>query len=181
MSLKKKILYRIYLIASNGYDMAIFDWARSRLVQSILGQRLTNLKIRANVTLHHIENIELGNDVSINHGCFLSALGGLNIGDFVAIGHNTSIITTEHSFDDSSQPIKTQPVKKRPVSIGNNVWIGANATILGGVSIADNTIIAAGAVVTKSVEQEYLIMGGVPARFIKSFRKQNQYVSSCER
>ncbi|WP_419189204.1 acyltransferase [Stieleria marina] len=124
---------------------------------------------RANIVFHGFENIVLGDDVSINHGCFVSGQGGLTIGDYVAIGHNTSIITTEHTFADAGTPIKYQPVEKRPVSIGSNVWIGANVTILGGVSIANNTIVAAGAVVTKSVEKEFTIIGGVPAKFIKDF------------
>jgi len=168
MSIKNKILYRLYLLTKT-HDYRSCEWLRIRIVQGLLGKQTRNLLFRSNVNLHGVENLDLGNDVSINHGCFISAQGGLKIGDFVAIGHNTSILTTEHTFADLAKPIKYQPVENRPVSIGNNVWIGANATILGGVSIADNTIVAAGAVVSRSIEQEFTIVGGVPAKFIKSF------------
>lgn len=168
MNIKNKILYRLYLLTKT-LDYRSCEWLRVRIVQSLLGKRKRNLLFRSNVNLHGVENLELGDDVSINHGCFISAQGGLKIGDFVAVGHNTSILTTEHTYSDPSTPIKHQPVETRPVSIGNNVWIGANVTILGGVSIADNTVVAAGAVVTRNIEQEFTIVGGVPAKFIKSF------------
>ncbi|MFZ1738232.1 acyltransferase, partial [Sphingorhabdus sp.] len=71
-------------------------------------------------------------------------------------------------IDDLETPIKYQSVLKAPVQIGRNVWIGARVTILAGVSIAEGTVIAAGAVVSKSIIEPNMVVGGVPAKTIKS-------------
>lgn len=170
MTLKKKFFYLLYQLNKN-YDLPYFNKLREKIVNQLLKKKVENLLVRANTTIHDFNNLELGNDVSINHGCFFSCYGGLSIGDFVAIGHNTSIITTEHSYSVPDKPIKYQPLIKKKVVIGNNVWIGANVTILGGVTIADGTIIAAGAVVKKDVEKENTIVGGVPAKFLKDYKE----------
>jgi acetyltransferase-like isoleucine patch superfamily enzyme len=152
-------------------DFPFVDRIRARIVKKLLRSNIKNLIVRSDVILHDYNKLKLGNDVSINHGCFLSCLGGLTIGDYVAIGHNTSIITTEHSFKDLTKPIKYQPIIKKPVMIGNNVWIGANVTILAGITISDGTIIAAGAVVKDDVLEKNTIIGGVPAKHIKHYSK----------
>jgi acetyltransferase-like isoleucine patch superfamily enzyme len=84
----------------------------------------------------------------------------------VLIGHNVVIATLNHSFD----PEHRGDLEPRPVKIGNKVWIGANATILPGVTIGEGAIVAAGAVVTKDVAQ-LTVVGGVPAKLIKSVEK----------
>ena len=170
--MKFTILYLLYQLNKN-YDLSFFDKLRVKIVNKLLKKSVANLFVRANVSIYDFDGLNLGNDVSINHGCFLSCYGGLTIGNFVAIGHNTSIITTEHGFSDPNKPIKYQPVIKKPVRIGNNVWIGANVTILAGVTIADGTIVAAGAVVTKDVDKEGTIIGGVPAKHIKNYNNAN--------
>ena len=168
MTLKGKYFYLLYQLVKST-DLPFFDKVRTKILNVLLNIKVKNLIVRSQVTIHSFNKLKLGNDVSINHGCFLSCYGGLSIGDFVAIGHNTSIITTEHSFSEPGKPIKYQPIIKKPVIIGNNVWIGANVTILGGVTIADGTIIAAGAVVKKDVEKENTIIGGVPAKYLKDY------------
>jgi acetyltransferase-like isoleucine patch superfamily enzyme len=108
------------------------------------------------------KNLTIGKRVFINSGCKFQDQGGISIGDDVLIGHNVVIATLNHSFD----PEHRGDLEPRPVKIGNKVWIGANATILPGVTIGDGAIIAAGAVVTKDVAPRNMV-GGVPARFIK--------------
>lgn len=169
MTFKKKVFYLLYQL-NKAYDLSFFDKLRVKIVNQLLKKKVKNLFVRANVSIFDFNGLILGNDVSLNHGCFLSCYGGLSIGNYVAIGHNTSIITTEHGFSNTDTPIKYQPVVKKPVEIGNNVWIGANVTILGGVKIADGTIIAAGAVVKKNVIEENTIIGGVPAKYIKHYK-----------
>ena len=144
------------------------DSFRRLLLRKMLNQDLKHLVVRSGVHIYGYRRLSIGNHVSIQHNCFLSCEGGLEIGDHVSIAHGTSIMTTEHSFDDPVVAIKYQPIAQLPVKIGNNVWIGAKVTILAGVSIADGTIIAAGAVVTKSVTTPDTIVGGVPAKFIKN-------------
>ena len=143
---------------------------RVKILCSLLKNDCKNLIVRSNVIIHGFENLKIGNDVSINHGCFISAEGGLKIGDYVSIGHNTSIITTEHSYTLENKPIKYQPILKKEVLLNNNIWIGANVTILAGVSLAEGTIVAAGAVVNRSVYEDNTIIGGVPAKKIKSYK-----------
>ena len=135
-----------------------------------MNQDLTNLIVKDQVSIYNFDKLKIGDHVSINHGCFISCFGGLKIGNYVAIGHNTSILTTEHGFEDENTPIKYQPIREKPVSIGNNVWIGANCTILAGVSIADDTIVAAGALVKKSITESGTIVGGIPAKFLKDHK-----------
>ncbi len=108
------------------------------------------------------KNIHIGQRVFINSGCKFQDQGGIFIGDDVLIGHNCVIATLNHVMD----PDHRGDMTAAPVRIGNKVWVGANATILQGVTIGDGAIIAAGAVVTKDVAP-MTIVGGVPAKFIK--------------
>ncbi len=108
------------------------------------------------------QNITIGRRTFINMGCTFQDWGGITIGDDCLIGHNCTICTVNHSKD----PDRRGDMSCTPVVIGNKVWIGANATILPGVTIGDGAIIAAGAVVTKDVESKSVV-GGVPAALIK--------------
>ena len=134
----------------------------------MLGRRHRQLNIFPNVYIENYEGLRIGDHVSINRDTNISAGGGLTIGDYVAIGHATSILTGNHGFADPDVPIKYQPVTQAPVVIGPNVWVGAKVTILPGVSIAEGTVLAAGAVLTQSVRDPDTIVGGVPARRLKS-------------
>ncbi len=108
------------------------------------------------------KNISIGKNVFINSGCRFQDQGGIRIGDGALIGHNVVMATLNHDID----PRKRSDMHPKPIFIGNNVWIGANATILPGVRIGDGAIVAAGAVVTKNVPSN-VIVGGVPATIIK--------------
>ncbi len=108
------------------------------------------------------KNISVGKRVFINSGCHFQDQGGITVGDDSQIGHNVVLATLNHGF----APHERRSMYPASIVIGKNVWIGSNATILPGVTIGDNAIIAAGAVVTKAVE-ENTIVGGVPAEFIK--------------
>jgi acetyltransferase-like isoleucine patch superfamily enzyme len=162
-----KLAYRVYWLVLR-WEAMLWVGLRRYLVGIMLGRPSPRLFIFSDVFIEGYEGLALGSDVSINRGSNISAAGGLTIGDFVAIGHSTSILTTNHGFRDPVQPIKYQPVVNAPVTIGSNVWIGARVIILPGVSIADGTVIAAGAVVTKSVSEPDTIVGGVPAQKLKS-------------
>ena len=109
------------------------------------------------------KNIAIGENVFINACCNFQDQGGISIGDGALIGHKVVLATVNHGFAWE----KRQLNYPAPIVIGRNVWIGSNATILQGVTIGDNAVVAAGAVVTKDVAPE-TIVGGVPARFIKT-------------
>ncbi len=111
------------------------------------------------------KNIHLGKNVFINAGCKFQDQGGIYIGDDALIGHNVVMATLNHD----ENPENRANLIAAPINIGNKVWIGSNATILPGVSIGDGAIIAAGAVVTRDVE-ENSIVAGVPAKFIRKVK-----------
>jgi len=110
--------------------------------------------------------IELGDDCSLNPYSILYGHGGLKIGNGVRIAAHTVIIPSNHGFDDLTQPIFRQKSRSKGIVIEDDVWIGANCTILDGVRIAKGCVIGAGSVVGKSTEP-FGIYGGVPARLIR--------------
>lgn len=107
-------------------------------------------------------NITIGKRTFINMGCSFQDWGGIEIGDDCLIGHNCTICTVNHSKD----PERRGDMTCHGVKIGNKVWIGANVTVLPGVSIGDGAIVAAGAVVTKDVEPGATV-GVVPAKLLR--------------
>ena len=125
-----------------------------------------NVEIKRHVYLSDLKKIEFGNNVSIHEMCYLNGCGGITIGDDVSIAHGTSILSTNHLWDNLSVPIKYNDVEKKHVVINNDVWIGCGARIMAGVTIGRRSVIAAGAVVTKDVENG-TVVGGCPAKIIK--------------
>ena len=108
------------------------------------------------------KNITVGSNVFINADCKFQDQGGIFIDDGALIGHGVVLATLNHDMD----PEKRQQLHPAPIRIGKRVWIGANATVTAGVTIGDNSVVAAGAVVTKDVPAN-VVVGGVPARIIK--------------
>lgn len=108
------------------------------------------------------KNITVGKNVFINACCHFQDHGGVSLGDGCQIGHNVVFATLNHGL----APEDRQTTYPAPITPGKNVWVGSNSTILQGVTIGDNAVIAAGAVVTKDVP-ENTIVGGVPARIIR--------------
>ncbi len=122
----------------------------------------------ANVILSCPQNIHIGSYLYINGGILSASPNGkITIGEYVIIADNVHIRTRTHNYLDKKNPIKMQGGIEKDIIIGNNVWIGFGAQLMSGVTIADNSIIAAGAVVTKDVPSN-TIVGGVPAKIIKS-------------
>jgi len=117
------------------------------------------------VRFAHVYGIRCGRSLSVSPGAFIYGRGGLTIGDHVMIGPNTVIVTSQHRWDDPELPMMLQGHRAAPVTIGSDVWIGANVVVVPGVTIADGTIVSAGAVVTHDT-QPYTIVGGVPAKEI---------------
>ncbi len=113
------------------------------------------------------EGLVIGNNVGIAQNCFIQVRGKVTIGNDVMFGPGVSVFSEEHGFEDLEKPMIAQAETRRPVQIGNNVWIGTRAVILGGVTIGEGSIIAAGAVVRESVPP-YSVVAGVPAKVIRS-------------
>lgn len=114
------------------------------------------------------KNITIGKDVFVNSGCHFQDQGGITIGDGSLIGHNVVLATINHDLD----PRNNRKNHYAPITIGNHVWIGSNATILPGVNIGDWAVVAAGAVVTKDVPA-YAVVGGIPAKILKTIENES--------
>lgn len=93
------------------------------------------------------------------------------IGENSALAYGVTILTTAEPNGPYNELIKLYPAVSKPVTIGRNVWIGANSTILPGITIGEMSVVAAGAVVTKDVPP-YTLVAGVPARVVKSLKKE---------
>ncbi|NMB64845.1 MAG: acyltransferase [Spirochaetes bacterium] len=111
--------------------------------------------------------IIIGDNVNINP--YTTIYGGkadVIIGNNVLIASGTSIVASNHNFDNSEIPIKEQGTKSIGIKIGDDVWIGTGVRILDGVTIGKGAVIAAGAVVNKDIP-EFAVAGGVPAKILK--------------
>lgn len=139
---------------------------RFALLRSLAASCGELVDVREDVFLAGYGALHIGDRVSIHPFAYIDATGGLVIGNDVSIAHAVTIMTTEHCFDNFEMPIRDQPVTPGPVSVGNNVWIGAGARILAGVTLGSGSIVAAGAVVTNDVEPNSIV-AGVPARVIR--------------
>ncbi|MDA0323640.1 MAG: acyltransferase [Verrucomicrobia bacterium] len=133
-------------------------WISKPFVRSMGGVR-----IYEGVTIWYPYRITIGSNVTLNEWVYISGYGEVTIGNDVRIGHRTSIVSSDHVFDDRNVPTHEQGLVSGPVRIGNDVFIGCNATILRGVTIGDGAVVAAGAVVMDDVP-EYTVVGGVPAK-----------------
>lgn len=125
-----------------------------------------NVFIHENVLVRSFDySISIGENTTINRNAIVE--GQVTIGANCSIAPNVVIVGQNHNFSDKSQIIKAQGSSSKGIVIHDDVWIGANATILDGVTIGEGAIVAAGAVVTKDVEP-YSIVGGVPAKLLKT-------------
>ncbi len=161
---------KIFEAVSNTINLSVALNASSNVNQirerlsTIIGQQIDeSTTIFTPFHTNFGKHIQIGKNVFINHACTFLDLGGIIIEDDVLIGPKVSIITENHPVNPSMR--KMLDVKS--VIIQRNAWIGANATILPGVTIGENSVVAAGSVVTKDVLAN-TVVAGIPAKFIKS-------------
>lgn len=114
--------------------------------------------------------LRIGCDCWFNVGCFFNLGATITIGDRVSFGHQVMVMTDSHVIGDRKR--RAGPLEALPVQINDGAWVGARATILPGVTIGEGVVVAAGAVVTKSVAP-HLLVGGVPARPIRELAEDS--------
>ncbi|MBV9469624.1 MAG: acyltransferase [Abitibacteriaceae bacterium] len=111
--------------------------------------------------------VRLGNACSLNYHSIIYGHGGVTIGNGVRIAAHCVLIPANHTYDDPNTFIYKQPEERQGITIKDDVWLGANCTVLDGVCIEQGCVVGAGAVVTKSTEPMGIYVG-VPARKVKS-------------
>jgi carbonic anhydrase/acetyltransferase-like protein (isoleucine patch superfamily) len=109
--------------------------------------------------------LAIGADCFLNDGCRFDVSAPVTVGDRVYLGHEVAVLTASHELGTSAR--RAGASLAQPVSIGDGCWIGARATVMGGVTIGEGAVVAAGAVVTRSVSSNTMV-GGVPATEIRS-------------
>lgn len=139
-------------------------------IRSMLSE-ITATEIHESVTIFtplHInygKHTKIGKNVFINFDCVFLDLGGITIEDNVQIAPKVSLLTESHPLN----PTERQSLIPKPIHIKKNAWIGANATILQGVTIGENSVVASGSVVIKDVPDN-VVVGGIPAKTVKEIK-----------
>ena len=132
-----------------------------QLIRELLPNMGEGSSIAAPLQINLANRMKIGKRVAIMYNVLCMAAGGIMIDDDVMIAANVSLISNNHDVNER------QIITCKPIHIKRNVWVGANATILPGVTIGENSIIAAGAIVSKDVPDN-VIVAGVPAKIIKN-------------
>lgn len=156
---------------------AVGSWARVHLHGfERVGK---DVAIMENSWIDYACNIKIGDHVSMNRGVLLNGQGGIVFGDWTMVGPNVTIYTQNHLVDCRTRPRCLEADTVAPVRIGRNCWIASGVTILAGVEIGDDSVVAAGSVVTKDVPPQTLV-GGAPARPIRALERAT-HVDADER
>ena len=121
------------------------------------------LRLVPPVHCDHGLRLRLGTDVFVNAGCTLNDMGGIEIGDRTLVGPSVSLLTSGHPTPVAD---RRAGITVAPIRIGADVWIGAAAVVVGGVTIGDGSVVGAGAVVTRDVPPATLVAGN-PARPVR--------------
>ncbi|MBS5062817.1 MAG: sugar O-acetyltransferase [Hungatella hathewayi] len=137
---------------------------RARTIRKLFGAAGENVTVLPVFNCDSGTNIYVGKNFLANYNVTILDIAPVYIGDYVMIGPNTLITTVNHPLNPMGRR-KHLGIAK-PVTIGNDVWIGGNVTILPGVKIGNNVVVAAGAVVTKDVPDS-CVVGGVPAKVLR--------------
>ena len=124
------------------------------------------LRIFTPFHINYGKKTTFGRDCFVNFGCTFLALGGITIEDDVFIGPHCVLATEYHP----EEPATRHSLLTKPIVVKRNAWLGANVTVLAGVTIGENAIVAAGSVVTKDVPDN-MVVAGSPARVIREIKK----------
>lgn len=122
--------------------------------------------VQPRVTIVESNKLSVGRNCGINTGSYINAKGGITFGNNVLIGSNVTISSGKHPIEGKEPAVFERPTVPMPIIIEDDVWIGANAVIMPGVTIKKGTVVGAGAIVTKDTE-EYSVVAGVPAKIIR--------------
>lgn len=137
---------------------------RTELLKELLGSTGEKLYMEPNIRFDYGYNTYVGENFYANFDCTILDVSEVRIGDNCMLGPSVQIYTATHPLHPTERNSGIEYAK--PITIGNNVWIGGSAVICPGVTIGNNVVVAAGAVVTKNVPDN-VVVGGNPAKVIK--------------
>ena len=146
--------------------------AQRTLLAELLGGLGDDVTIMPPFWCDYGYNISIGSHFYSNHNMIITDGAKVTFGDHVFIAPNCCITTAEHAIDPMQRMSGMEVAK--PVTIGNNVWLGAGVTVLAGVSIGDNSIIGAGSVVTKSIPANVIAVG-VPCKVLRPITEEDKH------
>lgn len=146
--------------------------AQSALLKKILKRVYEDTVIVPPFWCDYCKHITVGKSFYANHNMVIQDGAQVIFGDHVFIGPNCCFTTAEHAIDPDMRKSGMEVAK--PITVGNNVWIGAGSTVLAGVTIGDNSVIGAGSVVKKDIPANVVAVG-VPCRVIRKIDEQDRY------
>ena len=138
---------------------------RKAIIRSLFGKIGETFEIYPTFWCDHGKNIEAGENFFMNHGCVILDTDKVKFGDNVLIGPNCGFYSAGHPID-AAERISGVEVTK-PITVGNDVWIGGNVVVMQGVTIGDNVIIGAGSVVTKDIPSNSIAAGN-PCKVLRA-------------
>lgn len=159
----RRFLYGLIQPWGGAWALAIRYAVSKSILAGRCGERVA---VYNNVELRNAQNITLGNSVSLHPFCYIDGYGGVRLGNNVSVAHGSSIISFEHTWSDSTLPIKYNPSVGGEIIIEDDVWVGCGVRILSSSYIESRVVVAAGAVVRGRLESGW-IYGGVPAKKLK--------------
>jgi acetyltransferase-like isoleucine patch superfamily enzyme len=159
-----KKINKFFLVFFRNFPTAVGVLIRYVLLKNICQSCGKNVIVFQGVIFDAPEMMSIGDNVSINPYCYLA--GEISIGNDVAIAHTTALHSFNHTWENMNLPISCNSLYSKRIIIENDVWIACNCVLLSGVKIGKRSVIAAGAIVTKSFSNNSLV-GGNPARLIK--------------
>ena len=129
----------------------IGDWARSKVLRRQLGGLGERTRIGYGFRVTNPELVHIGSHCDFNEGVFLTGGGGITIGDYVGLGPGVKIWSVNHRYEDADTPWLLQGHEKLPVTIEDDVWLGANCFVMPGLTIGKGSILSAGTILMKSI------------------------------
>lgn len=146
--------------------------AQQEILRDLIGKMGENVVFTPPFWCDYGYNISVGDSFYSNHNLVITDGAGVTFGNNVFIAPNCCFTTAEHPTDPEQRKKGLEIAK--PITIGNNVWIGAGSTILAGVTIGDNTVIGAGSVVKKSIPSNVVAVG-VPCKVIREITEDDKH------
>ena len=169
--------FRIRAHLVKNWPGATGHYLRRRVLLPYFGSHGENVDINEGVQFRNIHKMFVGNNVALGIDNFFQAGGGIEIGDNTILGPGVRVWSQNHVFADANKPIRDQGYEYKKVTIGRDVWIGANTFIMPGAEIGDGCIISACSVVGAKKIPPYMILAGNPARAVGKRERSEAEVS----